>query len=63
MLDPVCAAVKGMVSKRFSLGKGIEISRLGLQLGIIFQETDQLLEEFSLDWVSVLVVVQDSVFG
>ena len=36
-------AVKGMVFKEFALGYSIYIRKLG----IIFQETDQLVEDFS----------------
>ena len=39
-----------MIFKQLSLGsEGIEIRELDLELGIIFQETDQLVEDFSPD--------------
>ena len=50
----VCAAVNGVVFKQFTLGQNIIIycksESLGLEQGIIFQETDQLVEDSSLDW-------------
>ena len=50
----VCAAVNGMVFKQFTLGQNIIIycksESLGLEQGIIFQETDQLVEDSRLDW-------------
>lgn len=49
----VYAAVKGMVSKQFSLGLDIEIikfgSRIGYNFPLVFQETDRLVQDFSLD--------------
>ena len=47
----ICAAVKGMVFKQFNLlyDRVYKSESLGLEQGIIFQETDQLLEDFSLN--------------
>ena len=42
----VCAAVKGMVFKHFTLEQGYKSEHFGLEKGIIFQETDQLVEDF-----------------
>ena len=41
--------MKGMVFKQFTLGQRYKSESLGLEEGIIFQETDQLVEDFSLD--------------
>ena len=41
--------VKGMVFKQFGLGKGVEIRGFGSRIGCHFQETDQLIEDVSLD--------------
>ena len=48
----VCAAVNGMVFKQSTLGQDIycKSESLGLEQGIIFQETYQLVEDSSLDW-------------
>ena len=40
----ICAAVK------FSLGQGQKSESLKLEQGIIFQKTDKLVEDFSLDY-------------
>ena len=42
----MCVAVKGMVLKQFPLGyRGYKSESLGLEYGIIFRETDQLVED------------------
>ena len=41
----VCAAVKGMVSSSLLWDRVYKSERLGLEQGIIFQETDQLVED------------------
>ena len=38
-----------MIFKQFTLGCGIYIREFGSRIGVIFQETDQLNEDFSLD--------------
>ena len=38
--------MKGMVFKQFTLEQGYKSEHFGLEKGIIFQETDQLVEDF-----------------
>ena len=38
-----------MIFKQCTLGYGIYIREFGSRIGVIFQETDQLNEDFSLD--------------
>ena len=40
---------EGCGFKRFSIGYGQNSGRFGLELGIIFQETEQMVDDFSLD--------------